>query len=85
MMKNVMGAVAALSVAAMPAMATAATNPAAPLSVSSNVRASTATSHKNGVAGGGGAIFALAILAGVIAIGVVAATKDDNVATPTSR
>ncbi|MDE0877863.1 MAG: hypothetical protein OSB00_04235 [Sphingomonas bacterium] len=83
MFKTVMGAVAALSMATVPAMASAAANPASSLSVSSNARTGATTSNKNQVAGGG-AIFALAIVAGIVAIGVIAATKDDNVSTPTS-
>ncbi|TPG13075.1 hypothetical protein EAH84_06580 [Sphingomonas oligophenolica] len=85
MFKTVMGAVAALSMIAVPTMASAATNPAAPLSVSSSVRSGTAASHKNGIAGGSGVVIALGIVAGIIAIGVIAATKNDNVNTPVSR
>ncbi len=84
MFKSVMGAVAALSMVALPTMASAA-NPAAPLSVSSSVRTGAVTSHKNGVRGGSGAVIALAIVAGIVAIGVIAATKKDNVQRPVSR
>ncbi len=85
MFKSVMGAVAALSMVVLPTMASAATNPAAPLSVSSSVRTGAATSHKNGLRGGSGALIALAIVAGIVAIGVIAATKHDNVQRPVSR
>lgn len=81
MFKNVLGAVAALSMAAMPAVASAQSNPAASLSVSKSVRSGTTTSGKSKLGGGAG-IFAILILAGVVAIGVVAATKSD---TPSSR
>ena len=85
MIKTVMGAVAALSMsmATVPAMASAAANPAASLSVSNTARAGAVTANKNKAAGGG-AIFAVAIVAGIVAIGVIAATKDDKVNTPTS-
>lgn len=82
MFKNVLGAVAALSMAAMPAVASAQSNPAASLSVSKSVRSGTTTSGKSKLGAGGGGIFAILILAGVVAIGVVAATKDDK---PSSR
>lgn len=84
MFKNAIGAVAALSLAVVPTMASAATNPAAPRSISSNVRTGTASAHKSNLSGGGTAI-ALLIVAGIVAIGVIAATKDDDVSTPVSR
>jgi hypothetical protein len=76
MFKTVIGAATALSLATVPAMASAATNPAASLSVSKSVRASAPAANKNQAAGGG-AILAIAIVAGIVAIGVIAATKDD--------
>ena len=86
MFKNVIGAVAALSMVAMPAIASAApTSPAASLSVSKSVRTGSTTSANSKIGGGSGVILALAIVAGIVAIGVIAATKDDNVGTPTSR
>jgi hypothetical protein len=84
MIKNLLGAAAALSLAAVPTMASAATNPAQSLSISKSARSAAPTKGESKLAGGG-AIFALLIVAGIVAIGVVAATKDDNVDTPVSR
>ena len=79
MFKNVIGAVAALSMVAMPAIASAApANPAASLSISKSVRAGAPTSGKSKLAGGAGVFFAIAIVAGIVAIGVIAATKNDT-------
>ena len=85
MFKSVIGAVAALSMVAMPTMASAASNPAASLSLSKSVRSGAPTAGKSKLGGGGAGIFAILIVAGIVAIGVIAATKDDNVGTPTSR
>ena len=80
MIKNLLGAAAALSLAAVPTMASAATNPAQSLSLSKSVRTAAPTKGKSNMAGGG-VIFAALIAAGVVAIGVIAATKDDNSAS----
>lgn len=59
-------------------MTTSVAASAAPASLSvANARVGSATSGKNELAGGGG-IFALLIVAGVAAIGVIAIVKDDN-------
>lgn len=85
MFKSVIGAVAALSMVVMPAMASAATaNPAASLSISKSVRSGTTTTGKSKLGGGAG-IFAIAIVAGIVAIGVIAATKNDDVNQAVSR
>jgi len=80
MSKTFAGSLAALALTAAPIAATPAfaapANPAASLSVAKSVRASTPTSKKNDLAGGG--ILAALIGAGVIAIVVVAAVRDDN-------
>jgi SNF family Na+-dependent transporter len=66
-------AVAALSMVAAPAMA--ASNPAASLSVSKSVRASSASGKKNELAGGGIIVAVLAAAAVVAGIVIIA---DDN-------
>ncbi|MEG3165577.1 hypothetical protein U1701_13330 [Sphingomonas sp. PB2P19] len=74
--KTITMAAAGLAMIASPVAASAAAaNPAANLSVSKSVRAGSATTAKNKAAGGG---IALAILAGVAAIGVIAIVNDDN-------
>ena len=83
MIKNVIGAMTALSLVAVPAVASAA--PATSLSAAKSVRASTTTADKNQLGGGAGVIAAVAIVAGIVAIGVIAATKDDDVDSPASR
>lgn len=80
-MKRISNIVAALAMTASPIIAAPAfaapTNPAAQLSVAKSVRSGTPASHKNALAGGGG-ILAILIVAGVVAIGVIAVTKDDD-------
>jgi len=73
--RTMIAAAAALMMTAAPAMAAA--NPAASLSVSKSVRAGTATKGKSKIAGGAG-IFAVILLAGIVAIPVIDAVKDDN-------
>ncbi len=80
MSKSFAGSLAALAmmsapIAAAPAYAAPA-NPAASLSVAKSVRASAPSDGKSKLAGGG--LLAALIVAGVVAIGVVAAVKDDN-------
>jgi hypothetical protein len=59
-------------------MTTSVAASAAPASLSvANARTGSATSGKNELAGGGG-IFALLIVAGVAAIGVIAIVNDNN-------
>jgi hypothetical protein len=59
-------------------MTTSVAASAAPASLSvANARVGSSTSGKNELAGGGG-IFALLIVAGVAAIGVIAIVNDDN-------
>ncbi|WP_174280344.1 hypothetical protein [Sphingomonas bacterium] len=72
---------AATALVAAPVAASAApvANPAASLSIAPAARASTSTHGSSRIAGGGAAgIYALAIVAGIAAIVVVAATKDDK-------
>ncbi len=80
MTKTFAGSIAALAMtvaplAAKPAFA-APVNPAASLSVAKSVRASAPSAKKNNLAGGG--LIAILIVAGVVAVGVLAATQDDD-------
>lgn len=85
---KILAAIAASSMIVAPAMAASA-NPAASLSITSAV-GSRAGSHMKsasdarGKRGGSGTIIALVLVAGIIAILVIAATKNDN-SRPTSR
>ena len=82
MFKSMIGAMAAVAIAATPVAASAApANPAASLSVAKSVRASAPTT-KNSKFGGTGAIFAVLILAGVVAIVAIGAGKDNKAKSP---
>ena len=76
-LKKVIGSMAAvvLGVSSIASSAYAAplANPAASLSIGSTARVGTVSGHKSKLAGGG-VVLALLIAAGVVAIGVVAAT-----------
>jgi hypothetical protein len=81
MFKSMIGAMAAVAIAAMPVTASAApANPAASLSVAKSVRASTPTAKNSKFAGG--AIFAVLILAGVVAIVAIGSSKDNKAKSP---
>ena len=82
MIKSMIGALAAVAVAAMPVAASAApANPAASLSVAKSVRASTPTSN-NSKSAGTGVIFAVLIVAGVIAAVAIGSSKDNKAKSP---
>lgn len=70
-----MAAVAALSLAAAPAVAAPA-NPAASLSVAKSVRAGTAAKGKDKLAGGGIVVAVIAAVA--VVAGVIIVASDDN-------
>ena len=74
MLKKFLAAAAVASLSVSPALA--ATNPAASLSVAKSVRASTPSAKQSDLAGFG--FVGLAILAGIVAIGVIAIVNDDN-------
>ena len=77
MSKSFAGSLAALAMIAAPVAASAApVNPAASLSVAKSVRASAPSSKKSELAGGG--LLAALIVAGVVAIGVVAVVQDGD-------
>ncbi len=81
MIKSMIGALAAVAVAAMPVAASAApANPAASLSVAKSVRASTPTAKNSKMAGG--AILAALVLAGVVAIVAIGASSDNKAKSP---
>ena len=71
-------AIAASALVAAPVAASAqpAANPAASLSVVKSVRAGGQTAHKSDLFGGG--ILAAVIVAGIIAIGVIAVVNDSD-------
>lgn len=76
MLKKFLAAAAVASLSVSPALAATA-NPAASLSVAKSVRASTPSAKQNELGGGFGFV-GLAILAGIVAIGVIAIVNDDN-------
>jgi len=77
MSKTFAGSLAALAMIAAPVAASAApVNPAASLSVAKSVRASAPSAKKSELAGGG--LLAALIVAGVVAIGVVAVVQDGD-------
>jgi hypothetical protein len=77
MSKSFAGSLAALAMIAAPVAASAApANPAASLSVAKSVRASAPSSKRSELAGGG--LLAALIVAGVVAIGVVAVVQDGD-------
>ncbi|MBW6522373.1 hypothetical protein KZ810_02580 [Sphingomonas sp. RHCKR47] len=76
MLKKFLAAAAVASLSVSPALA-ATSNPAASLSVAKSVRAST-PSAKQSELGGGFGFVGLAILAGIVAIGVIAIVNNDN-------
>lgn len=76
MLKKFLAAAAVASLSVSPALAATA-NPAASLSVAKSVRAS-APSAKQSELGAGFGFVGLAILAGIVAIGVIAIVNDDN-------
>ena len=83
--KNLSAAAAALSLAAVPILASAApvaANPAAALSVAPTARVGTATKDKSDLAGNG-KIIAIVLALGVVAGGIIA-IADDNNDNPTS-
>ncbi len=75
MLKKFLAAAAVASLSVSPALAATA-NPAASLSVAKSVRASTPSAKQSDLAGFG--FVGLAILAGIVAIGVIAIVNDDN-------
>ncbi|MES2096992.1 MAG: hypothetical protein V4459_09555 [Pseudomonadota bacterium] len=80
MLKSVIGAAAALSMAVMPIAANASpANPAASLSLGKNVRAGASSSKANKF--GGGALYAVLVIAGVAAI-IAIGTKDNSPKSP---
>ena len=84
--RSLMFSMAAAGMAIAPVAASAAptSNPAAGLSISGSARAGTPTAKNSDIAGTTGAagIFAIIIVAGIIAIGVIAATNDDEPNSP---
>ena len=80
--KTMMAAAAAITMTASPVLAASAA-PATKLSVS-NARVGTPSTSKNALGGGGAGLYALAILAGVAAIIIVDATRNDNDDRPAS-
>ena len=83
-LKSLMLSLAAVGMSSAPVAASAApaANPAASLSLPHSARAGSPTAHSNGLAEGAGGIFAAIIVAGIIAIGVIAATNDDSPKSP---
>lgn len=77
-LKKVIGSMAAMALGvtsiASSAYAAPVANPAASLSIGSDARVGTVSGHKSKIAGIG-PVYALLIVAGVVAIGVVAATR----------
>ena len=81
MIKSIVGAIAALSVAVLPVAAAAApNNPAASLSVAKSVRAGTPTTGNNKFRGG--AIFAVIVVAAIAALVVLGETHDNKAKSP---
>lgn len=79
-MRSVIGAADALSMAALPIAANASpANPAASLSFGKNVRAGASSSKANKF--GGGALYAVLVIAGVAAI-IAIGTKDSAPKSP---
>lgn len=76
MIKRLLGTVAAVALTATPTLA--ATNPAAPLSVSKSVRAGTPTAKKSRLAGSGFIIAAIAVVAVVAGVVIIADSDDDS-------
>ena len=74
MLKLISSVIASAALVSAPVMAA---SPASSLSLS-NARVGAATSNDSELAQGAGGIAALVILAGIIAIGVLAATQDDE-------
>ena len=71
--------IAATALVAAPVAASAAqstANPAASLSIAKSVRASAPAGKKSALLGGG--VFGLVILAGIVAIGVIAIVNDSD-------
>ena len=80
MLNKFLAAAAVASLSVSPALA-APVSPAANLSVAKSVRASTSTNKQNGLNGGSFGFVGLAIVAGIVAIGVIALVNgndDDN-------
>ena len=81
MIKSMIGALAAVAVAAMPVAASAApANPAASLSVAKSVRASTPTAKNSKFSGG--AVLAALVVIGVIAAVAIGASTDNKAKSP---
>ena len=76
MLKKFLAAAAVASLSVSPALAATA-NPAAGLSVAKSVRASAPSAKQNELGGNFGFV-GLAILAGIVAIGVIAIVNDDD-------
>lgn len=87
-LKKVIGSMAAMALGvtsiASSAYAAPVANPAASLSIGSTARVGTVSGHKSKIAGIG-PVYALLIVAGVVAIGVIAATRSSSSNTPASR
>ncbi len=83
-LKKVVGSFAAIVLGvtsiASSAYAAPVANPAASLSIGSTARVGTVSGHKSKIAGIG-PVYALLIVAGVVAIGVVAATREGKSAS----
>lgn len=85
-LKTLTGALVALSLGASPVFAApsaqpGAANPAASLSVASGTRVAAKAKRSSKLSGGVGILAAL-IFAGIVAIPVIDAVKDDNPASP---
>ena len=68
---------AAIGLASAPVAASAA-NPAASLSVASSPRAASPSAQSSDLAGGGAGLFAIALVAGILAIIVIAVINDEE-------
>lgn len=74
---------AAVALATVPTMASAATNPAQSLSIAPSVRSATVTKGKSDLAGNG-QIIAIVLALGVVAGGIIAVANNNN-DTPASN
>lgn len=76
MLKKILATVAVASLSISPALA--ATNPASSLSVAKAARASAPAGKQSQLSGGSFGFVGLAILAGIVAIGVIAIVNGDD-------
>ena len=75
-MRNIMAALASAALVATPTLAAA--NPAAPLSVSKSVRASSSNKDASQLAGGGGLLAVLALGAVIVAAIIIGEDGSDS-------